>query len=371
MRLLVIEWRRMWARRLPRMLLALPAVAIVIAGLVTFVTHSPEPPDESQIAQQIDEMVQECRRSSIREWENWADGNSDIDDPGYNEYLALFESGEEMADDQCNPEAFGVWIEDGRFCLVSLYEPNFGYRQGCPDLESVEVYEYVPGWTTINGVEYRTLAPIPSGLVPQIGLFMFALAAILGASFIGAEYKSGTVETVLLWEPRRGRVLGSKLAVAAVSAAAIHVLLLTLLVAVMVPSGLWRGSTAGVDGDFWLGVVKVILLGGVAAAVVATFSLSVSVLTRNTVGGVAAALGYFAASPILSLALFKGLRPFDLSENLTALGTGGEVGRFVSAGDWYDSVYSHGTAMAAVAVGVYLVLAVGTAVAVFARRDID
>jgi hypothetical protein len=38
--------------------------------------------------------------------------------------------------------------------------------------------------------------------------FLFLLMAVLGgASFVGAEYKAGTVTTLLTWEPRRTRVM--------------------------------------------------------------------------------------------------------------------------------------------------------------------
>lgn len=349
------------------------SVAIVVGGVITFVTHRDEVPDAGDVEAQIARDVELCRTSTIAEWNAWSNGEiQGVDDPGYEEYLSSFESAEAMADEQCNPAYFQGYIDDPRFCLVSLYEPTVPYREACPDVDTGEVGEYIQGSYTIDGRTYRSVAPIPSGIVPSTGLFLFVIAAILGASFIGAEYKSGTIETTLLWEPRRVRVLGSKVVAVSLSAFAIHVLLLGFLVLAMLPAAQWRGSTAGADADFWLGVVGVILRGGVAAAATAAIALSVSVLTRNTVGGVAVILGYTAiASPLLTMVLLRGLRPFDLNENMVAFATGGEVGRFVRADGELISVYSHGLTRAAVTVLVYAAVAVTIAALVFRRRDVD
>jgi len=223
----------------------------------------------------------------------------------------------------------------------------------------------------IDGEQYRSLKPIPNGIVPTTSLLLFAIAAVVGASFIGAEYRSGTIETTLLWEPRRIRVLSSKLGAAGLSAFVIHISLLGLLVLAMLPAALWRGSTAGVDSEFWLGLLGVIVRGGIAAGAVAAIALSVSVVTRNTVGGVAVLLGYIAVSPMVTMVLLRSIRPFDLSENMAAFANGGEVGRFVSAGFELQAVYSHGVNGAAIRIAMYVVVAVAIAMAVFRRRDID
>jgi len=329
-------------------------------------------PDVGDIAAEAEVHVLECRSYAIDEWNAWNQGEMQDIDPGYEEYLTQFESAEAMVDDQCNPRYFeGMYISDPRFCLISLYEPNVEYRQGCPDFEGAEIYMSETRTFLVDGEQYRSFQEIPNGLVPGTSLVLFAIAAVLGASFIGAEYKSGTVETTLLWEPRRARVLSSKLGAAALSAFVIHIFLLGLLVMTMLPSAVWRGSTAGVGSEFWIGLSGVIVRGGMAAAAVAAIALSVSVVTRNTVGGIAVLLGYSAVSPMISLVLLRRLRPFDLTANMAAFANGGEVGRFI--GDRFDlqSVYSHGTNGAAIRVAVYVVIAITIAVVVFSRRDID
>lgn len=381
-RLFRIEWRRMWRRRMPWILLLGVSVAMVIAGVFAFATHDASAPDPGDIEARIASELESCRNRYIDEWNAWAGGEPFIDEPDYGQYLAEYESGEALADDGCRPEYFdGFFVEDPRFCLVSLYEPLVLWRQGCPDLvgtviENSEAHEtrveiFNPREIRIGSETYRAPQPISGGMVPGTSLFLFAVATILGASFVGAEYKSGTIETTLLWEPRRLRVLGSKLAAAAVSAFVIHVALLGFLVLVMLPAALWRGSTAGGDADFWLGLVGVVAKGGVAAAAIAAVALSISVVTRNTVGGVAVLLGYSAVSPIITQALIRTLRPIDLTENMAVFASGGEVGRFVWADGYFPTVYAHGVAGATIVMAAYVAVFVAIAFVVFQRRDID
>lgn len=380
MRLLRIEWRRMWSRRLPWVLILIVAAAILLSGVMSFATHSPESPDVSDFEEQLTGEIESCRTFATDEWSRFNDGTNVETDPEYLEYLSRFPTAEAYADESCNPEYFGYYIEDKRFCLVSLYEPKVQYRRTCPDVgeadnpyvEQAESVEYEEGTITINGVDYKTVRPMANGIVPSTSLMLLALAAVIGASFIGAEYAAGTIETTLLWEPRRRRVLAAKLGVAGATAFLAHIFLLALLVAVMLPSAQWRGTTAGADSEFWLGLAGIIVRGGIAAAAVAAIALSISTMTRGTVGGVVALLGYIAISPTLAYTVLKGFRSYDLTENMTAFANGGEVGRFVRNDDGYlDSVFAHGGAGALLVIAIYVGLAILLATTVFSRRDID
>lgn len=371
-RLLGIELRRMWSRRMPWVLLLGGAVVILVAGVATFITHDSEMPDVGDVEAEMQTQVAECRVHATGEWNAWNQGEMQNIDPGYEEYLSQFESAEDLADDQCDPRYFtGFYVPDPRFCLISLYDPDVEFRRGCPDFDESEVFTSEIRTFVIDGEQYRSVRHHPSGLVPGISVAIFVIAALLGASFIGAEYKFGTIETTVLWEPRRLRVLISKLGAVVLSAFIIHIILLGLLVLAMMPAALWRGSTAGVDSDFWLGLLGVVVRGGVAAAAIAAIALSVSVVTRNTVGGVAVMLGYTAISPIISFTLFKSFRPFELTENMAAFANGGEVGRFVGTGFELQAVYSHGVTGAAIRVAIYVAIFVAVALFVFRRRDID
>jgi ABC-type transport system involved in multi-copper enzyme maturation permease subunit len=362
----------MWARRLPWVLIVLVSGVMVVSGVITFFTHSPEVPNTSGRDEQVAQQVELCRNSSIEEWNRWDSGEIGEENPDYVEYLSQFESAEAFADENCNPAYFGDQINEQRFCFISMYEPTVSYREACPDLAEGSAYGYEEQRFTIQGTEYRTAKVAASGIVPVTSLVLLAVAAVLGASFVGAEYAAATIETTLLWEPRRKRVLAAKFGVAALCAFLIHAFLLGVLVLAMVPSGLWRGTFVGFDAVFWNGMVGVVLRGGLIAAAIAAIALAISTMTRGTVGGVVALLGYIAISPTIGFTLLKSFRRFDLTENMTAFANGGEVSRFVQDGSGYhQAVYSHGAGLALLVVVVYVAIAVALAMAVFTRRDID
>lgn len=371
-RLFGVEWRRMWARQLPWALIIIVSGVMLVSGVASFATHNPNAPDTSGRDEQVADQVAQCRAAAIDEWNRWDSGEVVEQNPDYVAYLSQFDTAEAFAESNCAPEFFGDQIDDPRFCIVALYEPIVQYRQGCPDIDDGRHSEYTEGYFNINGREYRTARPVAGGIVPATSLVLLGIAAVIGASFIGAEYAAGTIETTLIWEPRRRRVLAAKFAVAGLTAFLIHILLLCVLVVALLPSALWRGSTAGADSDFWVGLAGLIMRGGIAALAIAIIALAVSTIARGTVGGVIALLGYIAVSPSIGATFLKGFRPFDLTENLNVFASGGEVGRFVATGDgYYQSVYHHGGAVALLIVACYVAIAIALGMAVFARRDID
>jgi hypothetical protein len=126
------------------------------------------------------------------------------------------------------------------------------------------------------------------GVVIAVSLLGF----VLGAGFIGAEWGSGTMASLLTWEPRRLRVLAAKLL------AAIAVLVVMGAVAIALGlAGAWliaaaRGTTAGstshvVSATLWRsgrGLLLIGLLTGAGAAIAG--------FTRHTVAALAATVGY-------------------------------------------------------------------------------
>lgn len=372
MNLLWVELRRFWLRRLVRAVVIGVVVAVAVAGLVTFFTHSPEAPSPATVEAQVNEQLAECRQYTGDDWRAWDALGRDPDyQDGFGEYLSQFDSADAYADEQCQPEFFGVYVPDERYCLVGLWSEDVSYRQGCPDSEYSQAFTEEPYEVVIDGERLHTPDRGQYGVIPATSLALLAAAIVVAASFVGGEYRAGTIETSLLWEPRRWRVLGAKFLAASLSAFVIQVGLLAMLVAALLPAAVWRGSTAGVDNEFWRGVVMTILRGGVAAALLALLAISVVVVTKHTAAGIAVLLGYAAISPALVNTIFKSLRPRDISENLFAFVNGGEVARWVESGVSRQYVVSHGTALALLHVVVYAAVAVVIAGLVFARRDVD
>ncbi|HWH01110.1 MAG TPA: ABC transporter permease, partial [Pilimelia sp.] len=110
----------------------------------------------------------------------------------------------------------------------------------------------------------------------QIKVLLLVLAAFLalfgflvGASYVGAELASGGMTNLLLWRPRRGRVLGTKLA-----AVTGGVFVASVLATLLYVGGFWLiGQTVGLPGRVtaheW-GAHGLLALRGIGVAVVAT-----------------------------------------------------------------------------------------------------
>ena len=105
--------------------------------------------------------------------------------------------------------------------------------------------------------------------------------------------------------------------------------------------------------------------------IIALLAMSIAVVTKHTAAGVAVILGYAAVSPALVNTLLRSLRPRDLPENLFAFVNGGEVGRWVNASGYYESVANHGTPAAFAHAAAFAVVLVAVAAVVFLRRDVD
>ncbi len=334
-----MELRRFWSRRLMRLLVVGVAVGIVIYGVVLFVTHSPERPSVASVQAERDEAVQECRRSSDRNYKFELEFLREQGEEEAARFLAQFPDVDAYVDLSCDPSHFGFYVPDPRFCLVDLWEKHLSYRDMCPGgaLDGPRgsseggfgPYSEPDQTVTWDGKTFQRNDSGNSGIVPGVSLALVMLSGLFGAAFVGAEYRAGTVETQLLWEPRRKRVLGAKLAAVGASTFVIHAALLALLVAVALPAAWWRGTTAGAGDAFWLGLGGTIVRGGVISAVAAVIAAAVTAAARYTTAAVAVLLGYAIISPIqVRAALLRGFRPWDLIENAFAFANGGTAARY-------------------------------------------
>ena len=145
-------------------------------------------------------------------------------------------------------------------------------------------------------VSYPTA--LDDGLLASSQL-LFTLSVVVGASFVGAEWSSGSMSTLLTWEPRRARVLVAKFVACVVTTVLVTLALLVILALLLLPSAAAHGTTAGVDwwraAGIWLRVGAVVGIGGALGVGLAT-------VMRTAAGPVATWLIFqFVASPILIL----------------------------------------------------------------------
>ena len=91
----------------------------------------------------------------------------------------------------------------------------------------------------------------PQSLIATISVLTYLLIVLLGASAVGAEYRAGTVTTILTWEPRRTRLLLARLGAAALVGMLLFVIVHAVFIGGWALGASLNGSTAGRDADFW------------------------------------------------------------------------------------------------------------------------
>ena len=226
--LFLAEIRRATSRRLFRLLAALAVFGVIFAAVIVFIQSSKDPNSGLEQARREVAMCEQHRAQFI---------------------------------DRV-PEG-----EEGEFV--------------CPTVEELrDAYDKRFHYSDITDVSRGVAFPL------------FALSVLIGASFVGAEWGTGSLATLLTWEPRRGRVLVAKVVACVVLLALCVAAFLAFVAIVFFPVAALRGTTAGVDASTWWTLAGI----WARAAALATFAGAVgaglATLTRNTAGGLGAGLAY-------------------------------------------------------------------------------
>ncbi len=251
MRLLGVEFRRAFARRLTKGVLILALAGIIAAGLSVFFVSKNETIHVAPSGERVAGFVQACR-----------DGNIPPDIAA--SLPAIGTSARASACEQFVQKQAGETI-DKRFYLTSL----------------VDILKHVSAMGAI-------------------------LAWLIGASFIGAEWRSGSFGTLLTWEPRRVRVMVAKAVAAIVVSFVIVMVLQALLVGALSPSAVYHGTTSvhvtPPDGGpvwptaaaFWRSLSYLGIRSGGLAAAAALAGFSIAAIGRNTAASLGAGFFYIA-----------------------------------------------------------------------------
>lgn len=119
-------------------------------------------------------------------------------------------------------------------------------------------------------------------------------AWLVGASFIGAEWHTGNITTVLTWEPRRVRLLVTKLAACVTVVVGASLVLHLLLGLALTPTAAFKGTTAGMDAEWWREVAGIVSRVTALAALGCVLGFSVAAIGRNTAAALGAGFAYLA-----------------------------------------------------------------------------
>ena len=280
--------------------------------------------------------------------------------------------------------------EESRTALLREQE---SFRQQClndpnrPSDQAPELYCGEPLTAeNLGGIE-QFIDPQPFLLadgLPGAGLgvagLTAALAFVLGATYVGAEWSSRSMVALLFWEPRRGRVMATKLAVLAAAAAVLGVVAQAAWTLAALVLARTRGSSDGLPPDFWSDVVGQQGRSVLLAVLAALLGFAIANLVRNTGAALGVGFVYFAIVENILRGVFPRSQRFLLTDNVAALLIDGGHRIFVQSEAFVDPETGivtfdgretllsnvHG----AVVLAVVTALLVGAGVLLFARRDL-
>jgi ABC-type transport system involved in multi-copper enzyme maturation permease subunit len=193
--------------------------------------------------------------------------------------------------------------------------------------------------------------------------FMFLLVGALigGATVAGGEWRTGTVATLLTWEPRRGRVFFARIGACAVLALLIAFGLEVLFLAAFTPAAVVNGSTAGVDAGWWVALVAALTRGALLASAGAVLAAALAMLARNTAFALVAVFAWAAVIEGAIRSLRPGWARYLVGENIAIALTWAQL---------ETAPFTRAPMLAWVYLVLYLALVVGVAATSFARRDV-
>ncbi len=198
-------------------------------------------------------------------------------------------------------------------------------------------------------------------IAEEISGLLVLFFVVLGATAIGAEWPNRNLTVTLTFEPRRGVLLGAKLAAVLLVAFLGALFLELVLLLCMTPAALFRGTTEGVDASWWIDFIETIARAGFVGTFAATLGLSIATIGRNTAAALGASFVYFAILESLLRAWKPQWSQWLIGDNMATVASG-EASAFEAT--------DHGPASAAIVLLVYGAAIYAIAVVFFRNRDI-
>lgn len=176
-----------------------------------------------------------------------------------------------------------------------------------------------------------------------VGVGGALLAALIGATGVGADWSSRAMITLLTWEPRRLRLLGTRYVAIAMVCSLLGLVLqglgLALGALTVTLRGTWAGTTvpsSGMDGEpgstlmlgadtFWRDLLSLQLRGVVLMALAGVLAAAITTLARHTGGLLGVLFGWFAVveTAVRAFGWERGWDRWLLSSNIGAFLTPG------------------------------------------------
>ncbi len=201
---------------------------------------------------------------------------------------------------------------------------NDGYDEGYgPKPAGTSFEEYCRNVITLD--QFEPGGQLKLGDLPEIlmgaAFITMVLGLVIGASAVGASWQTGTITTILTWEPRRIRWLVARLVVTALGVFLLTAFLLVVLSFVMALVAALRGSTELPPG-WWGETIGAILRIGAVCASASVVAAAVASIGRNTTAALGAVFVYLAVVENLVRGLRPAMSRFTLGDSAAVIISG-------------------------------------------------
>jgi ABC-2 type transport system permease protein len=144
------------------------------------------------------------------------------------------------------------------------------------------------------------------------------LGLVVGASSVAVSWQTGTLGTILTWEPRRLRWFAARILVTTIGVFVMTVVIVAFLSLALGVAAALRGSTAGLGDEWWRDVTTSSLRIAVVAALAALIGGGVAAVGRHTSAALTVVFVYTAVLEGLIRAFRPTWTPWLLGDNLVS-----------------------------------------------------
>lgn len=170
------------------------------------------------------------------------------------------------------------------------------YPADCEEIRTwYPAQEEMVEWNLPPAFEFRDEFP---DMITVLAALLSMLAFVVGASVVGAEWRTGGMMNLLLWRPRRLQVLGTKLTALLGTLLGLGVLLGAAWTAAFWLIATYRGVTDGMTDGTWQSFALTGVRGMAMVLVAGTIGFTVASIGRHT----AAAMGAAIAAIVVGVA---------------------------------------------------------------------
>jgi ABC-2 type transport system permease protein len=187
-----------------------------------------------------------------------------------------------------------VWIDPKIADCERVGAEAWGVRD-CEEIVFQVEQEEMVEWFMPPAFEFRSEFP---EMITVFAALLSLFAFIVGASVVGAEWRSGGMMNLLLWRPRRLQVLGSKLTALLGVLLLLGVVLGAAWTAAFWQVATYRGTTDGMTNGAWQSFGLTGIRGITLALVAGAVGFALASLGRHT----AMAMGAAIAAVVVGLA---------------------------------------------------------------------